>query len=168
MMTVARQYSVHTTVIHRVASLDDGGPRQAPFQFQGDPQLLKFDGALEDCVVRNCSTSAREGLFTNLSQLEGLCKDGTFDKTREKLKTDEVAKVDLGTDRKWTASMADNEVMEFRNGVSRLEVWGNDSFRMTVKTDLAKLEQQVSGSYNPKTGTITVECEQVQVTEGQV
>jgi len=168
MMTVARQYSVTTTVIHRVASLDDGGPRQALFQFEDQSQLLKFDGKLEDCVLSNVSSSGREGLFESLSQLEPLYKDGTFDKTRQKLQSEEVVKVDLGTDRKWSASIADQDVMEFRNGVSRLEVFPGNQVRMTVRTDLAKLEQQVAGRYNPQTGTITVELEQIQVTEGQV
>lgn len=168
MMTVARQYSVTTTVIHRVASLDDGGPRQAPFLFEEETQLLKFDGQLEDCVVRNVSSQGREGLFTNLNQLESLCQDGTFDKTRQRLESEEVIKVDLGTDRKWTATKADDDIVEFRNGVSKLEVFPRNQVRLTVRTDLAKLTQEISGSWNEKTGTITVESEQIQVTEGQV
>ncbi|MBT9583274.1 hypothetical protein IV102_07985 [bacterium] len=168
MMTVARQYSVTTTVIHRVASLDDGGPRQASFMFQEEAQQLKFDGQLEDCVVGNVSSQGREGLFTSLSQLESLWQDGTFDKTRQRLESEEAIKVDLGTDRKWTATKGDHDTVEFHNGVSKLEVFPGNQVRLTVRTDLAKLTQEISGSWNEKTGTITVESEQIQVTEGQV
>ena len=169
MMTVARQYSVTTTVIHRVASLSDGGPRVAPFKFEDESETLKFDGALEDCVQRNLSSGSRDGLFTNINQLEPLCQQGKFDEVRKKLESEEVVKVDLGTDRKWTATMADQDVLELRNGVSKLEVFpGGRSLRMTVRADLAKIEQQIGGSFNPSTGTITVDSEQVQVTQGQV
>jgi hypothetical protein len=168
MMTVARQYSVTTTVIHRVASLDEGGPRQAPFSFQDEAHQLQFDGQLEDCVMQNISSHGREGLFTSLSQLEGLCQDGTFDKARQRLNSEEVIKVDLGTDRKWTATKGEHDSVEFRNGVSQLDVFPGNAVRLTVRTDLAKLSQQIGGSFNEKTGTITVDSEQIQVTEGQV
>lgn len=169
MMTVARQYSVTTTVIHRVASLDEGGPRVAPFKFEGESETLQFDGEIEDCVKRNLSSGSKDGLFTHINQLEPLCQQGKFDEVRKKLETEEVVKVDLGTDRKWSASMVDKDVLEFRNGVSKLEVFpGDRSLRMTVRADLAKIEQQIGGSFNAKTGTITVDSELIQVTEGQV
>lgn len=167
MMTVARQFSTTTTVIHRVASLSEGGPRSAPFQFEDDVQQLQFDGRFEDCVLSNVSSSSGEGLFKSIDQLAPVFQDGTLAKTRERLENEEVVKVDLGTDRKWTATLQGDQ-LEFRNGVSSLEVFSDRAFRLSVRADLAKIQQEIGGSYNPQTGTITVDSEQVQVTTGQV
>lgn len=167
MMTVARQFSTTTTVIHRVASLSEGGPRSAPFQFEDDMQQLQFDGRFEDCVLSNVSSSSGEGLFKSIDQLAPVFQDGTLAKTRERLENEEVVKVDLGTDRKWTATLQGDQ-LEFRNGVSSLEVFSDRAFRLSVRADLAKIQQEIGGSYNPQTGTITVDSEQVQVTTGQI
>lgn len=167
MMTVARQFSTTTTVIHRVASLDEGGPRSAPFQFEEATEQLQFDGRFEDCVLNNVSSSGREGLFKSIEELAPVFQDGTLTGTRERLEKEEVVKVDLGTDRKWTATQGDDQI-EFRNGVSLLEVFSERSFRLSVRADLAKIQQEIGATFNPATGTITVDSEQVQVTSGQV
>lgn len=167
MMTVARQFSVTTTVIHRVASLSDGGPRKAPFTFQDEPQQLKFDGRFEDCVLSHVSHGGHEGLFKSVEELQPLFEDGTFEKTRKRLEREDVVKVDLGTDRKWTATKEGDHI-EYRNGVSQLEIFNERSFRLSVQADLAKVKQEIGATYNRETGTITVDSEQIQVTTGDV
>lgn len=170
MMTVARQFTTTTTMIHRVASLSEGGPRTAAFDLEGEPQALQFDGKFEDCVLSNVSFEKRAEVFKGIQDLQPLFQDGTFQRTREQLRQDEVVKVDLGTDRKWTASKTDDGLIEFRNGASRLflEESTDRNFNLRVKADLANIEQEIGGNYNPLTGTITFTSEKVVVSAGDL